>query len=697
MAETPTKRRRTDQREQLKPDAEGVFEPIFDFDGVVNETCRRQLKNIDISNDIININCADKGNANKRFIIMGGGPGGLMTAILLKRKLDRKTKVTVFEARRSYNRTQILALSRYTLELFKRILGKDADEVLPSIFGKDGEGCYTYWPMNDAKGKCFENIDSVQIDSVQMGYVFGSLSTCILEQILLAMATSLDVEIIIPELDVNTFDIKFEPIEGQRRVIVEEVNKIDGTVYGDLVLIEEANENLIIIGAEGKHSKVRSNLFSYNIDDPDEFSKYLNQPTYDQMIHNKRLYPPFHDKSYAMIFSYIPSNHTTTSGDEFSKAKYYENNNRANALKTLLVERYETWTPALDPSVLLWRGFRSPTRNYYVGLTIPKKLYYILENVQNTSSSRPKRVVVENIENDNLKEVVQLLIKSAAEFYGMEDISKEENNINKINFQVFKVEISKSDKVYRKIPDGPDLFLLGDANFNVHFFTGTGVNSAFLQADKLTDLFCQNPTSSIPLYSVNNVEANLAKMESFDDWQTFSDTLFERLQRNNRLFRFNFEDDEKGEYKYKGTREFHELYNFYDNKNGPKFQNLIKTLEKREDTDDTDLQRIKTELKEKSDEQRDEDALIAELEEDSDSEEEADVWWCNKKKTSDNERACLESDYEDDDEEWDEVEIDDYMDGFTDRRDCLRECGTTKLLMGDSSDSSNSSSDSSSE
>jgi len=155
-----------------------------------------------------------------KILIVGGGPVGLMTAILAKKEL--KCDVTVVESRPSYDRKQIVLLNAETYKGLPR-------EVKSKI---QKFGCFVLPPAKDKLSRCYKSY-----------LPLSSISLKRLENALLHYAKKKKIKIIRPKR--GKLNIKFQRgkcfIKGKEFVCD------------------------IIIGADGKFSQVRSKLLKSKV------------------------------------------------------------------------------------------------------------------------------------------------------------------------------------------------------------------------------------------------------------------------------------------------------------------------------------------------------------------------------------------------------------------------------------------------
>jgi hypothetical protein len=140
---------------------------------------------------------------------------------------------------------------------------------------------------------------------------------------------------------------------------------------------------------------------------------------------------------------------------------------RHGSLATLPQERY--------------RGFRSNNANYYIGIQLTRA-EYLQAQYANTLDQTP--VTFRDI------------VHSAAKFYGIKMPKNYQIYIN-----TFPITVGFSDPFNFTTDSNTQIFLIGSALFNVHFFSGSSINYGFQQANAL----CKYINGNIPstkLYSL---------------------------------------------------------------------------------------------------------------------------------------------------------------------------------------------------
>ena len=166
------------------------------------------------------------------FTIVGGGPIGLITAIIFK-TLFTKWDIKVLESREKKTRNQIVYFKPYTL---RRALPENIVERLV----KEGKGCYMMAPDRNQSGICFKK-------RVKEGHSALAIQIHKLEEVLEQYAIELEVKII-------------------RQTVM-----CNDDIVGD-----------IIVGADGVHSCVRTALLKSASEPFTEYQSYGFAMTYDE-------------------------------------------------------------------------------------------------------------------------------------------------------------------------------------------------------------------------------------------------------------------------------------------------------------------------------------------------------------------------------------------------------------------------------
>lgn len=428
----------------------------------------------------------------EKIIIMGAGPTGLMTAILLLKKSRQKGKkviISVFENRRKYTREQIVALSGTIVDF----LAKWTPEVKKKIWDSDTEssGCYIYWPPNDHTGKCYgrqlskdnsEGFPAEENHGDRGGWEnrLASVTLKVLEEELRGLARSLGIRIHYPRSN----DHKLELVVDGGKISVVEVKVGDKKIKFDNLYFD------YLIGCDGRNSQVATkamgdnkklinrrtkNYLSYgliamfNSPSQDKFSIPNDQPPYhytdDRELENNKLKMPF-------------------IGDNVYQERSDHEINFRTRLSALLRS---------DGSNLLFRGFRSRYQKqpFYLGININQEIYNFLHDVLGIKTPKDGinagQKLLNNRDTDIGEKIIEL-IKMGLEYYQMD-----KNSLNgQMTLYPFMMDLKKREKssAIFKFSNGKDgkVFLAGDANLGVHFFTGVGLVSGIIQADILSEI-----------------------------------------------------------------------------------------------------------------------------------------------------------------------------------------------------------------
>lgn len=318
-----------------------------------------------------------------KVAIIGGGPVGLLCAILIKQRCGNEVDVHVFEQRAQFTRKQILLIDRYSLVEYI------PEDVLQKL---EMYGCYVKTPSTDTNARCYKH-------DIYQNLPF-TIRISILEEHLWDYASEVGCELHRPSNDSES-----EPI----------------SIYSSRIASFD-----VVIGADGKNSIVR---------------KRLGIELHEKQVGNAVVltWDPSQVKSFNM-----PSRSTS-----ISRRKKKNSQNR-------------------------YRLFRASDSNYYAAVQLTEKEIPMFQGISHMSE---------------LDEEGELIIESALEYY---DIDIPEEFYGDAMISTFPLVVYYADKCAgvaslpgkrRKIP----MFIIGDASTGVHFFSGTGVNSGFKNANVVAD------------------------------------------------------------------------------------------------------------------------------------------------------------------------------------------------------------------
>lgn len=92
-----------------------------------------------------------------KIAIIGGGPVGLMAAILASQRFGYAADITVFEKRNDYTRMQIFVIQPDVINIIPYEIRKDIWE--------DGSGCYVNPPRFDGDASCYEKSSKNKLET----------------------------------------------------------------------------------------------------------------------------------------------------------------------------------------------------------------------------------------------------------------------------------------------------------------------------------------------------------------------------------------------------------------------------------------------------------------------------------------------------------------------------------------------------
>lgn len=167
----------------------------------------------------------EKAINKRKILIVGGGPVGLMLAIMIKQsnELNKLYEVSIIEKRKKYDREQVILINNESYNLFP-------DEVKNEIWLKNGhKGCFVLPPSKERGGFCYRN-----------ELPLSSAPLFLIEEAMYDYVSHTDVKIYRPTDDEDVCDIDITKNSIR-------VNDID--IDYD-----------IVVGADGSNSEVRSKI-----------------------------------------------------------------------------------------------------------------------------------------------------------------------------------------------------------------------------------------------------------------------------------------------------------------------------------------------------------------------------------------------------------------------------------------------------
>lgn len=170
------------------------------------------------------------------FVIIGGGPTGLMTAITLQEYFP-DSPITIIEKRYAYTRRTILLLDEQSLLLLPSSI---REKII-----KEENGCYVFPPSKDRLARCYQTQVKTQnstccLHAKQPSKI--SIQTYRLEELLSTYAAEMGIEIIRPQDEDDELDIEYD-LDGYQVIVDNYSYPFD-----------------VLIGADGLNSEVRRRI-----------------------------------------------------------------------------------------------------------------------------------------------------------------------------------------------------------------------------------------------------------------------------------------------------------------------------------------------------------------------------------------------------------------------------------------------------
>lgn len=331
---------------------------------------------------------------NADVLIIGGGPVGLMTSILLKDKKPQ-LNIQVIELRAENTRKQILIVD----DNFYKIIPEKVKEM---IWGKGNKGCYVFAPSKDRFMRCYVNKTST--------IPFASASIDVLQNAFMTYAKTIGVKVHTPPAGKMEY-VKFNP---KKNIVTFKKSKDSNPIK---------LHYKYLIGADGKNSTVREKVLA---------TEYVNQKK------------DFDAQTGVYLL-------------KLKHAKTYEKPTSKNESKTT---QHRV------------RLFVTQDNNGYIGIALSNDEYKSLNN-KNIKSKK------------ELPERIQHTMDRYLKLYGYNS-----SDVEIVSGSAFEIDLFKAKNVAEKIGDGYH-FIVGDAAFNIHFFTGSGLNLGISTAQCLVEKILQ--------------------------------------------------------------------------------------------------------------------------------------------------------------------------------------------------------------
>lgn len=391
-----------------------------------------------------------KGNTNRgniikenNVLIIGGGPIGLLTGLMLAK---RKIKTIIVEKRKNVSRKQILIINNLVYESLPNIVKKN-------LFEHDsGSGCFVL-PAAQANSdyKCFRKRTNKDKDVIPFASVRIDKLQSELVKYVQSLNEKIPIELIFGEI---SFDMeKNLAYIGKRKIKYN-----------------------ILIGADGSNSFMRDKIFKipkdkavYEYRDLKKFQHVINR-NYFMKDKQTTYYYPLNATSNEMKKWPEFKNHTVIATIKLPSAI---NKKSTQLIQSQLIQsrltskQYDEWQEKHLKTIPQhhYRFFITPTNSAYIAMTLSPSEF-------KTSKSN----IIKKIKNF---------------LYELYDIPQSSIIIDPNDVSFITVELYRSRYFAKQLTPHSIGFLVGDAAFNTHYFTGNGLNVGILMATKLVTLITQ--------------------------------------------------------------------------------------------------------------------------------------------------------------------------------------------------------------
>ncbi len=343
-------------------------------EGIIKEDKKRATKTLhDIFADVI---------------IIGAGPIGLMTGIMLKKKIP-SLKIHIVEMRAKFIRKQILIVD----DNFYNIIPLPAKRM---IWGQNKKGCFIFEPRKDRFMRCYRSKAKV--------LSYASVSIDILQTALYNYAKKTGITIHRPSRNKMEY-IRFNPQKNM--VYFKKPSEKNSTTI----------KYKYLIGADGKNSEVREKVLR---------TPYVNQR----------------------------KNYDAQTGVFLLKIKNIRTYKKPSKIHHARIPQDRV------------RFFVTQQNDGYIGIGLSNKEFDTIVNKNIRSKS-------------DLPLRLRRVIDQYLTLYGYDP-----KDVIITGGSVFEIDLYKAKNVAKKIGNGYH-FIVGDAAFNIHFFSGSGLNLGISTAQSL--------------------------------------------------------------------------------------------------------------------------------------------------------------------------------------------------------------------
>ena len=436
---------------------------------------------------------------HRNVLIIGGGPVGLLLGLMLSKK---NISTVVVEKRATFTRQQIIILSKKTYQLIP-------DAVKKVLFDDDeSNGCFVLPPSQSQQDyACFKNIDSEKESNI---VPFASIRIDLLQYELTQHVKTVygkyPLEILIP----SDSDISIETsIDKTHNIATMTSTNLLSNLQKSLELRFD-----VLVGADGANSFVRQHVMQ--VDRSFGVYEVINTP--------RKGRPTIIPRNYINAKTGKPYKRpiglTPEEIQQFKKAEHHT----VTAVIKLAPDVSQNFIKyGLTPTQIgkwgerhmyvnpqnRYRFFTSTTQNAYIALTLTPMEFNDFQLSKNVIVDKIKSLLydVHNIKSD--------------------DIQIEDKDISFITIDLYRAE-----EFAQRLNSAGAVFLVGDAAFNIHYFTGNGLNLGVLTAQHLADIipkYIENKTSlSILIYeytrNITDVFLENAEKSSYAIWTDYECT-----------------------------------------------------------------------------------------------------------------------------------------------------------------------------